>query len=156
MFSFGSQTGIMSDITCLSILEVRYTDTKWLTTMPLHTDVFTYIFFMVYLAKLSVTQTIQGQLTGLSVNNEFKGHVQKELSPIWHAIPAFVNEQWKTSAAESVLWTKLKAGTSWIQVTTVTTRTSLLTKIQRVVHNFHISMFCISGMLFDLWHYTQT
>jgi len=45
---------------------------------------------MVYLVKLSVTQTRQGQLTGLSVNNEFKGHVQKQLSLIWQTIPAFV------------------------------------------------------------------
>jgi len=44
---------------------------------------------MVYLVKLSVTQTRQGQLIGLSVNNEFKGYVQKQLSLIWHTIPAF-------------------------------------------------------------------
>ena len=44
MFSFGSKTGIKSDITYLSFLEVRYANTKWLTTMPLHIDVFTSIF----------------------------------------------------------------------------------------------------------------
>jgi hypothetical protein len=64
-----------------------------------------------------------------------------------------VDEQRKTSTAESVPQARPKAGTSRIQVRSVTIQTSLLIKIWHTVHNFYVSEFCISSLLFDLWNY---
>jgi hypothetical protein len=82
IFSFGSWTCIMSDITHQSFSsEVSQTEVIS-NNVPMYSHIYLFIYFcMVYLVTLSVTQTILCQLTGLSLNNEFNVCVQKQ-SPL--------------------------------------------------------------------------